>query len=92
MRLLFSMSMVVAACSLVGCSSSDDAMPEEKEGDVINLFDRSKAFYLIPNQVLTTLQVSYKGVDSNTYTKKIDIKPILLVAGRHYIFNLAINN
>ena len=61
-------------------------------GDVINLSDHSKAFYLIPNQVLTTIQVSYKGVDSVLYTKEIDIKPILLVAGRHYIFNLAIGN
>lgn len=61
-------------------------------GDVINLPDRSKVFYVIPNQVLSTLQVSYIEGAPTPYTRDIDITPILLVPGRHYIFHLAIKS
>ena len=61
-------------------------------GDVINLPDRSKVFYVIPNQVLSTLQVSYIEGAPTPYTRDIDITPILLIPGRHYIFHLAIKS
>ncbi len=61
-------------------------------GDVINLPDRSKAFYVIPNQVLTTIQVSFIEGAPTPYTKEIAITPIHLQPGKHYIFHLAIKS
>ena len=61
-------------------------------GDVINLPDRSKAFYVIPNQVLTTIQVSFIEGAPTPYTKDIAITPIHLQPGKHYIFHLAIKS
>ena len=61
-------------------------------GDVINLPDRSKAFYVIPNQVLKTIQVSFIEGAPTPYTKEITITPIHLQSGKHYIFHLAIKS
>ena len=61
-------------------------------GDVINLPDRSKAFYVIPNQVLTTIQVSFIEGAPTPYTKDIAITPIHLQPSKHYIFHLAIKS
>ena len=61
-------------------------------GDVINLPDRSKSFFIIPNQPLTTLQVSFIEGAPTPYTKEIAITPILLQPGKHYTFHLAIKS
>lgn len=61
-------------------------------GDVINLPDRSKSFFIIPNQTLTTLQVSFIEGAPTPYTKEIAITPIHLQPGKHYTFHLAIKS
>lgn len=61
-------------------------------GDVINLPDRSKAFYVIPNQALTTIKVSFIEGAPTPYTKDIAITPIDLEPGKHYTFHLAIKS
>ena len=61
-------------------------------GDVINLPDRSKAFYVIPNQALKRLQVSFIEGAPTPYTKEITIPPIHLQSGKHYLFYLSIKS
>lgn len=61
-------------------------------GDLINLPDRSKAFMVIPGQLLTTLSISFIEGSPATYTKTVDIDPVILQPGKRYVFNLAIKS
>lgn len=59
-------------------------------GDLINLPDRSKTFFIIPNQTLTTLRIGFIESTIAPYIKEIPITPLNLEAGKAYTFYIAI--
>ena len=61
-------------------------------GDLINLPDRSKTFFIIPNQTLTTLRIGFIESTIAPYIKAIPITPINLEAGKAYLFYLSIKS
>ena len=61
-------------------------------GDLINFPDRSKTFFIIPNQTLTTLRIGFIESTIAPYIKDIPITPITLQAGKAYTFHIAIKS
>ena len=61
-------------------------------GNLINLPDRSKTFFIIPNQTLTTLRIGFIESTIAPYIKAIPITPINLEAGKAYTFYIAIKS
>lgn len=61
-------------------------------GDFINTPDRKHTFIVVPDQILSEMQVSFIEGAPFTYTTNFSTTPIKLKAGKHYVLNLSIKS
>lgn len=61
-------------------------------GDYINDAVRTKAFVVVPGQTLTSFRITFIEGRPKPYTTVVDIAPLAIEPGKHYVFNLAIKS